>query len=117
MELLEEMEELCHEIQDTALCGLGQTAPNPVLSSLRYFRDEYEAHIIDKVCPAHVCKDLLTYAIDPTKCRACSLCARNCPADAITGIPGREVYKIDPDKCIRCGYCMTNCHFGAIERH
>ena len=117
MEMLEEMEELCHEIQDTALCGLGQTAPNPVLSSLRYFRDEYEAHIIDKVCPAHVCKDLLTYAIDPTKCRACSLCARNCPADAITGIPGREVYKIDPDKCIRCGYCMTNCHFGAIERH
>ncbi len=117
MEMLEEMEELCHEIQDTALCGLGQTAPNPVLSSLRYFRDEYEAHIIDKVCPAHVCKDLLTYAIDPTKCRACSLCARNCPADAITGIPGREVYKIDPGKCIRCGYCMTNCHFGAVERH
>ena len=117
MEMLDEMEELCNEIKDTALCGLGQTAPNPILSTLRYFRDEYEAHIIEKRCPAHVCKNLLTYVIDPTKCRACSLCARNCPADAITGKPGKEVYKIDTSKCIKCGMCITNCRFGAVERH
>ena len=117
MEMLDEMEELCNEIRDTALCGLGQTAPNPILSTLRYFRDEYEAHILEKRCPAHVCKNLLTYVIDPTKCRACSLCARNCPADAITGKPGKEVYKIDTSKCIKCGMCITNCRFGAVERH
>ncbi|HAE44288.1 MAG TPA: NADH-quinone oxidoreductase subunit F [Lachnospiraceae bacterium] len=117
MEMLDEMEELCNEIKDTALCGLGQTAPNPILSTLRYFRDEYEAHILEKRCPAHVCKNLLTYVIDPTKCRACSLCARNCPADAITGKPGKEVYKIDTSKCIKCGMCITNCRFGAVERH
>ncbi len=117
MEMLDEMEELCREIKDTALCGLGQTAPNPILSTLRYFRDEYEAHILEKRCPAHVCKDLLTYSIDPTKCRACSLCARNCPAEAITGKPGKEVYKIDPSKCIKCGLCMSNCRFAAIERN
>ncbi|MBP3850974.1 MAG: NADH-quinone oxidoreductase subunit NuoF [Erysipelotrichaceae bacterium] len=117
MEMLDEMEELCREIKDTALCGLGQTAPNPILSTLRYFREEYEAHILEKRCPAHVCKDLLTYSIDPTKCRACSLCARNCPAEAITGKPGKEVYKIDPSKCIKCGLCMSNCRFAAIERN
>ena len=117
MEMLDEMEELCHEIKDTALCGLGQTAPNPILSTLRYFRDEYEAHILEKRCPAHVCKNLLSYNIDPAKCRACSICARNCPAEAITGKPGKEVYKIDPAKCIKCGLCLTNCRFGAVERH
>ena len=117
MEMLDEMEELCQEIKDTALCGLGQTAPNPILSTLRYFRDEYEAHILEKRCPAHVCKNLLSYSIDPTKCRACSICARNCPAEAITGKPGKEVYKIDPAKCIKCGLCLTNCRFGAVERH
>ena len=117
MEMLDEMEELCHEIKDTALCGLGQTAPNPILSTLRYFRDEYEAHILEKRCPAHVCKNLLSYSIDPAKCRACSICARNCPAEAITGKPGKEVYKIDPAKCIKCGLCLTNCRFGAVERH
>lgn len=117
MDMLDEMEELCREIKDTALCGLGQTAQNPILSTLRYFREEYEAHILDKRCPAHVCKDLLTYSIDPTKCRACSLCARNCPAEAITGKPGKEVYKIDPSKCIKCGLCMSNCRFAAIERN
>ena len=117
MDMLDEMEELCREIKDTALCGLGQTAPNPILSTLRYFREEYEAHILEKRCPAHVCKDLLTYSIDPTKCRACSLCARNCPAEAITGKPGKEVYKIDPSKCIKCGLCMSNCRFAAIERN
>ena len=117
MEMLDEMEELCQEIKDTALCGLGQTAPNPILSTLRYFRDEYEAHILEKRCPAHVCKNLLSYSIDPTKCRACSISARNCPAEAITGKPGKEVYKIDAEKCIKCGLCITNCKFGAVERH
>ena len=117
MEMLDEMEQLCYEVRDGALCGLGQTAPNPILSTLRYFRDEYEAHIIDKQCPAHVCKKLLTYVINPDKCRCCSLCARNCPAEAITGKPGKEVYKIDADKCIKCGLCITNCKFGAVERH
>ena len=117
MEMLDEMEQLCYEVRDGALCGLGQTAPNPILSTLRYFRDEYEAHILEKKCPAHVCKKLLTYVINPDKCRCCSLCARNCPADAITGKPGKEVYKIDADKCIKCGLCITNCKFGAVERH
>ena len=117
MEMLDEMEQLCYEVRDGALCGLGQTAPNPILSTLRYFRDEYEAHILEKKCPAHVCKKLLTYVINPDKCRCCSLCARNCPAEAITGKPGKEVYKIDADKCIKCGLCITNCKFGAVERH
>ena len=117
MEMLDEMEELCNEVRDGALCGLGQTAPNPILSTLRYFRDEYEAHILEKRCPAHVCKKLLTYVINPDKCKCCSLCARNCPADAITGKPGKEVYKIDAEKCIKCGLCITNCKFGAVERH
>ena len=116
MEMLDEMEALCKEIQDTALCGLGQTAPNPILSTLRNFRDEYVAHIVDKKCPAGVCKKLLTYSIDPNKCRKCSMCARNCPVDAITGVPGKEPYVIDTDKCIKCGTCITSCRFGAVER-
>lgn len=117
MEMLDEMEELCYEIKDTALCGLGQTAPNPILSTLRYFRQEYIDHIVDKKCHAHVCKNLLVYSIDPNKCRACSLCSRNCPAGAITGVPGKEAYHIDTTKCIKCGACITNCRFGAVERH
>ena len=116
MEMLDEMEDLCKEIQDTALCGLGQTAPNPILSTLRNFRDEYVAHIVEKRCPAGVCKKLLTYSIDPDKCKKCSLCARNCPVDAITGVPGKEPYKIDTEKCIKCGTCIGSCRFGAIER-
>ncbi|MCR5793736.1 MAG: NADH-quinone oxidoreductase subunit NuoF [Solobacterium sp.] len=116
LEMLDEMEDLCKEIQDTALCGLGQTAPNPVLSTLRNFRDEYIAHIVDKRCPAGVCKKLLTYSIDPDKCRKCSMCARNCPVDAITGVPGKEPYVIDTEKCIKCGTCISSCRFGAIER-
>ena len=116
MEMLDEMEDLCHEIKDTALCGLGQTAPNPILSSLEHFRDEYIAHIQDRRCPAHVCKRLLVYSINPSKCRACSLCARNCPVHAISGRPGREPYSIDPAKCIKCGTCLAQCHFGAVER-
>ena len=116
MEMLDEMEKLCYEIKDTALCGLGQTAPNPILSTLNHFRDEYIAHIVDKKCPAGVCKALLTYKIDPDKCKKCSMCARNCPVNAITGVPGKVPYVIDTDKCIKCGTCMSNCRFGAISR-
>ncbi len=116
LEMLDEMEELCNEIRDTALCGLGQTAPNPILSTLSHFRDEYIAHIVDKKCPAGVCKDLLTYKIDPDKCKKCSLCARQCPVNAITGVPGKEPFVIDESKCIKCGGCMTACRFGAVTR-
>lgn len=116
LDTLVEMEDLCHEIKDTALCGLGQTAPNPILSSLSRFRKEYEAHVMDKRCPAHVCKDLLVYSIDPEKCHACSLCARNCPVHAISGVPAKQPFKIDTSKCIRCGTCINTCRFGAVER-
>ena len=116
MEMLDEMEQLCYEIKDTALCGLGQTAANPILSTLHHFRDEYVAHIVDKKCPAGVCKDLLTYKIDPDKCRKCSMCARQCPVGAISGVPGKEPYVIDESKCIKCGSCMSACRFGAVIR-
>ena len=116
LEMLDQMEKLCYEIKDTALCGLGQTAPNPILSTLSHFRDEYIAHIVDKKCPAGVCKALLTYKIDPDKCKKCSMCARNCPVNAISGVPGKVPYVIDTDKCIKCGTCMGNCRFGAISR-
>ncbi len=116
LEMLDEMEDLCYEIKDTALCGLGQTAPNPVLSTLRYFRDEYIAHIVDKKCPAGVCKALLSYSIDPEKCRKCSMCAKACPVGAISGVPGKEPFVIDPEKCIKCGSCMATCRFGAVVR-
>ena len=116
LEMLDEMEQLCYEIRDTALCGLGQTAPNPILSTLSHFRDEYIAHIVDKKCPAGVCKALLTYKIDPDKCRKCSLCSRQCPVGAISGVPGKEPYVIDTTKCIKCGSCMSACRFGAVTR-
>ncbi len=115
MEDLDKLEELCYHLQSSSLCALGQTAPNPVLSTLRYFRDEYIAHIVDKKCPAGVCKDLLRFRIDPDKCRGCTLCARTCPADAITGVV-REVHMIDPDKCLKCGACIEKCRFGAIYK-
>ncbi|MBR4232818.1 MAG: NADH-quinone oxidoreductase subunit NuoF [Oscillospiraceae bacterium] len=115
LEMLDEMEELCHHLQKNALCALGQTAPNPVLSTLKYFRDEYIAHVVDKRCPAGVCTKLLTYEIDPAKCKGCTLCARNCPADAISG-KVKEVHVIDKSKCIKCGVCMSNCKFDAIVK-
>ena len=105
MEDLDKLEELCYHLQSNSLCALGQTAPNPVLSTLRYFRDEYIAHIVDKKCPAGVCKDLLQYKIDPDKCKGCTLCARTCPADAIIG-KVKEVHMINPEKCLKCGACM-----------
>ena len=115
LEDLDRLEELCQYIKSSALCGLGQTAPNPVLSTLRYFRDEYIAHIVDKKCPAGVCKSLLSFSIDADKCRGCTKCARNCPAGAITGAV-KQAHVIDQSKCIKCGACMDNCKFGAIEK-
>jgi len=113
MEDLDKMEELCYSIKSTALCGLGQTAPNPVLSTLKYFRDEYEAHVRDKVCPAGVCKKLVKYEIVADKCKGCSLCAKKCPVGAISG-EIKSPFTIDSDKCVKCGVCMDSCKFGAI---
>ena len=115
MEDLEKLEELANFIQTNSLCGLGQTAPNPVLSTMRFFRDEYVAHIKDKTCLAGVCKKLLKYSIIEEKCKGCTLCARNCPVDAISGAV-KTPHVIDTAKCIKCGACMDNCRFGAIIR-
>jgi len=115
MDDLDKLEELCYHVKENSLCALGQTAPNPVLSTIRYFRDEYIAHIVDKKCPAGVCKALLSYKIDPAKCKGCTLCARNCPAHAISGVV-REPHVIDNSKCIKCGVCMENCKFDAIRK-
>ena len=113
MEDLDKMEELCYMIKNSSLCGLGQTAPNPVLSTLKYFRDEYEAHVREKTCPAGVCKNLVKYSIVADKCKGCSACARKCPVGAITG-EIKNPYVIDSDKCIKCGVCIDTCKFDAI---
>ena len=110
---IELLEELCRSIKDGALCGLGQTAPNPVLTTIKYFRNEYEAHINDKKCPAKACTDLLTYIIDEEKCKGCTLCSKKCPVGAITGSV-KQTHIIDTDKCIRCGACYATCKFGAV---
>ena len=110
---LEKMEELCHYIIKNSLCALGQTAPNPVLSTLKYFRDEYEAHVNDKKCPSKVCTNLLSYYILPEKCKCCTLCLKVCPTQAITG-KVKELHVIDDEKCIKCGVCVDKCKFGAI---
>ena len=115
MEDLDKLEDLCNYIKANSLCGLGQTAPNPVLATLKFFREEYVAHIRDKHCPAGVCKALTVYSIDADKCRGCTACARKCPADAISG-KVKEVHTIDTDKCIKCGVCMETCKFGAVTK-
>ncbi|MBO5065116.1 MAG: NADH-quinone oxidoreductase subunit NuoF [Clostridia bacterium] len=120
MEDLDRMEYLCKYIKENSLCGLGQTAPNPVLSTYQFFKDEYIAHVVDKKCPAGACKDLVTYSIDKDKCIGCGICAKNCPVDAITRTeyiaPGHKLasFSIDTDKCVKCGVCVGNCKFKAV---
>ena len=115
LEDIDKMEELCYYIKANSLCGLGQTAPNPVLSTLKFFRDEYIAHVVDKKCPAGVCKDLLSYEIDPAKCKGCTACARVCPGGAIEGTV-KNPHVINKDKCLKCGACIEKCKFGAISK-
>ena len=112
---IELLEDLCARIKENALCGLGQTAPNPVLTTIRYFRDEYEAHIREKRCPAGECTALIRYEIDPEACRGCSLCSKKCPVSAISG-EVKKPFTIDSAVCIKCGQCADVCRFGAVRK-
>jgi len=113
---LAELDELSEICKTNSLCALGQTASNPIMSTLEHFRDEYLEHIDNKKCPAGVCKDLISYHINPDKCKMCSLCSRNCPVEAITGDPGKTVFTINQDKCVKCGMCINSCKFDAVEK-
>ncbi len=113
---LDQLDELSKTIKASSLCGLGQTSANPVISTLTHFRDEYVAHIVDKTCPAKVCKKLMSYVIEADKCKKCSLCARKCPVNAITGVVAKEPFVIDQSKCIKCGMCISSCKFNAIVK-
>jgi NADH-quinone oxidoreductase subunit F len=110
---VELLQELCNGIKAGALCGLGQTAPNPVLTTIRYFRDEYDAHIREARCPAHECAALKKFSIDPAKCKGCTMCAKKCPVGAISGTV-KQPHVIDQSKCIKCGQCAATCKFGAV---
>ncbi|MEJ2048167.1 MAG: NADH-ubiquinone oxidoreductase-F iron-sulfur binding region domain-containing protein, partial [Dehalococcoidia bacterium] len=114
---IKSLDEIAEVVEGASLCALGQTAPNPILSTIRYFRDEYEAHIKQKRCPAGVCKALISYYIEPEKCKGCMICLRNCPVDAITG-GKQEVHVIDQDKCTKCGSCFEVCpsRFDAVTK-
>jgi ferredoxin len=111
---IELLEALAHAVKDASMCGLGQTAANPILSTLRYFRDEYEAHIKEKRCPAGVCKDLISYRVIEENCTGCLACLKVCPSEAVSG-ELKKVHTIDQDKCIKCGACFEACNFDAIE--
>ena len=115
LEDIDKLEELSEYIKSASLCALGQTAPNPVLSTLHFFRDEYIAHVVDKTCPAHACKNLMQYKIVPELCKGCTLCSRKCPVGAISG-KVKNPHVIDTSKCIKCGVCISGCKFGAIVK-
>ena len=115
LEDLDKLEKLALNIKKSSVCGLGQTAPNPILSTLKYFRNEYIAHVVDKKCPAEECKALANVTIDSSKCKACGLCKKACPVEAIEGQP-KVIHKINPEKCIKCGACVAKCPFKAISK-